>query len=722
MKGTRRVAVCIAAFNGALFLWLVLRPASAAHIKTVDDVAQFLGPLLIVPLCFAGLVGGRRTRHSPVRHSGTWAAPLLGLGVLGFALGQMIWTIYEQVLHEQTPFPSWADAGFLSAYPFLLIGILVLPAGRMALVSRSRTLLDGLMIMVAAIAFSWYFVLGPTMETGGESTFAKIVGTAYPASDLVLIASVLLLAARARASSLQPIARLLGLGLSVIIVTDSLFDYETLHGTYDTGRLFDVGWPLGYMLVGLAAFMLHAVSRTEQAERRDVGPGTDHGRLRPRWHLLIPYAPVPAVVALVIGVMRTRADAQLDNGVFLGAAVLIGLVFIRQILTLMENAQLSERLQALATRDLLTNLPNHRALIGALDQELDRARRYERPCSIILLDLDHFKAINDGLGHAGGDAALQELSSVVRCSLRSIDILGRWGGEEFVVILPETECEGAVSTAERIRSAVASHPFAVGGGIHVTCSLGVASYPEDATERDTLLESADRAMYGAKRLGRNQVRTTGDPGIEAVMSEVESPDGRENTALLGTVEALAALVDARDAYTGEHAHHVSGLTRRLAVALGLDASTAHWVGLAARLHDIGKVGVPDAVLRKPAPLDEEEWALIRKHPAIGADIVSRVPGLRVLVPAIRHHHERWDGTGYPDRLAGPGIPLAARILGVADAYDAMLRDRPYRRSLSPGEALAEVRRCSGTQFDPQIVSALERAIAPEADLDRRVAG
>jgi HD-GYP domain-containing protein (c-di-GMP phosphodiesterase class II) len=218
------------------------------------------------------------------------------------------------------------------------------------------------------------------------------------------------------------------------------------------------------------------------------------------------------------------------------------------------------------------------------------------------------------------------------------------------------------------------------------------------------------------------VRVVTDPAVDALSGAVEAADTREQAALVGTVEALAALVDARDAYTGQHAQLVAALSRHLALDLGLDASGAEWVSRAAQLHDVGKVGVPDAVLQKAGGLDEAEWALIRQHPVVGADIVSRVPALRVLVPAIRGHHERWDGRGYPDGMAGPAIPLAARILSVADAYDAMMRDRPYRHALNPQDALMEIRRGAGSQFDPGVVDALERIIAREAEAQVQATG
>ena len=367
---------------------------------------------------------------------------------------------------------------------------------------------------------------------------------------------------------------------------------------------------------------------------------------------------------------------------------------------------LQERILALATTDPVTELPNHRALLARLDQELERAQQYNRSCSLLFLDLDHFKALNDGYGHVAGDAALCEVASLIRAQLRRMDTVGRWGGEEFVAILPELQADEALSMAEAVRATVAAHAFSAGGGLHLTCCVGVASYPTHAQEREGLLSAADHAMYGAKRFGRNQVRAADDPAVFALFMESHLEEGREEAALVGMVEALVTLVEARDYSTGRHSHQVANLVLQLARALGLPAAEAQMIALAGRLHDVGKVAIPDGVLQKAGHLTEEDWGLIRTHPVVGAEVVSHIPALRPLAPVIRAHHERWDGQGYPNRLKGEAIPLGARILAVVDAYLAMTVDRPYQRACVPAVALAELRRCAGSQFDPRIVEAL----------------
>jgi len=410
---------------------------------------------------------------------------------------------------------------------------------------------------------------------------------------------------------------------------------------------------------------------------------------------------------VVIGVLNVESGAERRLGAW--DQVLVEL-FSQQVVVTLANVSRFEDANVRATVDGLTGLPNHRASMTALEQELERGQRYGRPFAVCVLDLDHFKALNDGFGHAAGDATLRELAQVVRQSVRGVDIPGRLGGEEFVIILPEVSAEAAMSAAERIRLAVAQHSFAVGGGTHVTCSLGIASYPDDGTERDALLAAADRALYAAKQLGRNQFRSAGDPTVDALLADAVGHDSREATALAGTIDALVAMVEARDAPTGQHGNQVADLAVALGLEMGLERQAAQMLGIAGRLHDIGKVAVPDAILQKPSRLTTEEWQVVAQHPTIGADILCRVPALRAIAPIIRAHHERWDGLGYPDGLIGAVIPLSARIVAVVDAFHAMTSERPYRQAQSVSWACAELERGAGSQFDPDVVTALQRVV------------
>jgi HD-GYP domain-containing protein (c-di-GMP phosphodiesterase class II) len=303
---------------------------------------------------------------------------------------------------------------------------------------------------------------------------------------------------------------------------------------------------------------------------------------------------------------------------------------------------------------------------------------------------------------------------IARAQLRTIDIVGRFGGEEFVALLPQTSHDSALVAAERLRAALASEPVSADGTLHLTCSIGVAVFPEDASDRGELLEAADRAMYGAKRLGRNQTLAASDPAVGALQATGSDWGLDRPGALAQAVEGLAMLVDIRDSYTDQHAGEVSTLARAIAGHLGCRADASQDVALAARLHDIGKVAIPDAILRKAGSLTDEEWKLIKTHPRVGADVVERIPLLGGLAPIIGAHHERWDGRGYPDGLAGESIPLAARIIAVADAFNAMTTKRPYRDALPIEVAMEELERGAGSQFDPTVVRATIEILAAHA--------
>jgi signal transduction histidine kinase len=275
---------------------------------------------------------------------------LLGLGVLGFAVGEGIWAIYELVLH-QPPFPSWADAGYLSAYPFLLLGVLLLPTRPIPLAARTRVVLDALMTMTAVVTFSWYFILGPTLLQGTESALARILGTAYPIFDLVLVFCLLVQSARSNDRPLRRVMPMLTLALGIIVVTDCIFDLQNLQGTYATGGLVDVGWPLGYMLVALTA---HHATRLASLERVPVpaAPGATAGltaadEAPPLWRWFLPYTLVPAVgVLLVLCTWVLHGDFGLRMGVYVGGVLLIVLILLRQILAMQENRALYSRLNA----------------------------------------------------------------------------------------------------------------------------------------------------------------------------------------------------------------------------------------------------------------------------------------------------------------------------------------------------------------------------------------
>ena len=357
MRPLWRAAGLVLLFNGLLVGVVLFKPLSDATLALVVNAAQFVGPLLVVPLCFGGLLRwmwGPGTSQAPLGPAVTrgrrWAPVLLGLGILSWVLGQAIFTYYEWVLGQPPPLPSIADVGYLSVYPFLLLGILLLPARPIPVASRTRIALDGLMIMTAAVTFSWYFILGPVMQQGSETILAKAVSSAYPLADIVLIACLIILASRPEEHNLLPAVSLLALGLSLIVVADSNFAYWSLHDTYATGTLPDVGWSLGYMLVGLGAFAARLAPSQEATTPDDpsgaLRAASPLAEQRGVWTSLLPYVLVPAVGLLIVYAWRHSGGASsLDSGVYIGGALLIGLMLFRQVLAILENARLYNRLQ-----------------------------------------------------------------------------------------------------------------------------------------------------------------------------------------------------------------------------------------------------------------------------------------------------------------------------------------------------------------------------------------
>ena len=383
--------------------------------------------------------------------------------------------------------------------------------------------------------------------------------------------------------------------------------------------------------------------------------------------------------------------------------------------------------QSEATTDRLTGIPNRPAIIGALFTEVERSVRYRRPLSIAFADIDHFKTINDTYGHEAGDAVLQGVAASLRRNLRASDRVGRYGGEEFMVLLPETGVEDAAILADKLRLIVAGerHLLPDGSEVGVTVSLGVTGGAGDRLGVDALVREADAAMYSAKALGRDQVYAFEEPNDEStVVRSPISPAGRSQAMELGrrahgaAADALAQIISPLPHYRGQPSALIATIVTTLARQLSLPEHEIDKIRIAALLHDVGKVGIPQDILEKPSSLSPAEWRSVVQHPRIGQVILEQATMLRDAVPIILHHHERFGGAGYPYGLRGHEIPLGARIVAIADAYDAMIQDRPYKRKISHEAAIEELRAHAGTQFDPELVEIfcdIYGARAPEAD-------
>jgi diguanylate cyclase (GGDEF)-like protein/putative nucleotidyltransferase with HDIG domain len=362
------------------------------------------------------------------------------------------------------------------------------------------------------------------------------------------------------------------------------------------------------------------------------------------------------------------------------------------------------RIENAVRTDALTGLLNRRAFEEQLELELERVRRGGGPLTVIVGDLDSFALVNEQHGHAAGDAALERVAASLAKWKRRIDHAARIGGEEFAVLLPDTDEGGAFLVAERLRRAI--HRLFGDSPVELTISFGVASHPEHGEDGVALLASALSAVAGAKQMG-------GDRSVIHSAEVARLLDGRSagghGDLQLATVIALAEALDIRDTGTAKHSHTVARYAELMARELGLEPDRVERVRLAGVLHDVGKIGVSDRVLSKPGPLDAAEWRELRTHPEIAARLLSRAEfdDLRSWILA---HHERPDGMGYPYGLSGAAIPLEPRILAVADAYEAMTADRVYRPAIGQQAAREELEAGAGSQFDAEVVDALLRAL------------
>ena len=365
------------------------------------------------------------------------------------------------------------------------------------------------------------------------------------------------------------------------------------------------------------------------------------------------------------------------------------------------------RAMRLALTDPLTGLGNHRHFHERLQRELQTAEEAATPLTLCFVDVDDFKRINDRFGHPSGDRVLSQVAGRLRQGGEAF----RLGGDEFALLLVDHDENDAVAAAssivERIRALDLDH---IG---RVTVSAGLATFPMQGHGRDELIRLADSALYWAKEHGKNRVRLY-RPDVVELAELKRLAAGPDRAARYRAAASLAKAVDARDTYTGSHSGRVADLAARLAARIGLDAEQVELTRLAGSLHDLGKLAIPEELLRKAGELTDSERLVLERHPQIGYRMLDSL-GVDPVADIVLHHHERWDGAGYPDGLRGEEIPFGARIIFVADAYDAMTSDRVYRARRSHEEALAELRRCCGTQFDPLIVDAFAEELEALSD-------
>jgi diguanylate cyclase (GGDEF)-like protein len=599
--------------------------------------------------------------------------------LLGLALA--VWTggeIYYEVAlasRASVPVPSLADAGYLAFYPIAYAGLIVLIRRRLDSFSTARWL-DGIIVGAAIAALAAALALGPIVDAGTRSgdTLAVATNLAYPICDLALLA----LAATAAALDgwrLDTRWLVLGAGLVVLAVSDVTYLLQSADGTYVEGGLLDAAWPLGALLLATAAW-LAPPRRTPAAT---AGSGN------------ILSIVVPAVGALIaIGVQAADRFLAVSPTASIISLITMLAVVLRMALSFRENQANLDLSTHEALTDPLTGLGNRRRLMAELDEAAGRDRRPGEVCLMVVFDLDGFKAYNDSYGHPAGDALLSRLGDRLSAFIAGRGGAYRLGGDEFCVL---AECSAA-----EVDGLVAGSSASLGergDGFLVTAAQGSVLIPVEARTRESALQLADRRMYANKTRER---------------------------ASAGTQSRDVLLTALRESEPGLHRHlaGVADLAVAVADQLGVEAEERDEIRRAAELHDVGKMAIPDAILTKPGPLDPGEWEFIRKHTLIGERIIAAAPALVPIARLVRSSHERWDGSGYPDGLAGEAIPLGSRIVFACDAFEAMTSERPYSVAMLGPRALEELDRGADSQFDPRVVAALRKVVEchSEGDGDR----
>jgi diguanylate cyclase (GGDEF)-like protein len=366
-----------------------------------------------------------------------------------------------------------------------------------------------------------------------------------------------------------------------------------------------------------------------------------------------------------------------------------------------DNARLYAQTRLIADTDPVTDLFNHRYMQDAIEAELRRGGRTRRPFAIMMMDLDNFKSFNDTYGHPAGDELLRDVARMLTSVCRKTDSVGRYGGDEFVVLLPETNAEQAGALADRIQKAFAALPFhASHAPVTIGLSVGIAVYPYDSTLRHELIKAADLALYQAKKSGRGRVRVAGG----------SPPRDRNNDNLFAHLEGLVSVADSRTGFSRAHAEASARYATLLARQLGLPETTIRAMGIAGLIHDVGNIGIPSDLLNRGGPLTADELETVRQHVVLSEMLIEQAPYLDEVLQAVRCHHEHWDGTGYPRGLSGEQISPLGRLLNIATSYAAMRSPRPYRPALSEAEALDEIERGRGTRYDPAMVGVFIEAL------------
>jgi two-component system, cell cycle response regulator len=583
------------------------------------------------------------------------AAWLLIGGALAFwAAAEITSTVY---IADQAnpPYPSISDAMWLVFYPASYLALILLVRGNARGRLRAGVWIDGLVAALTVGAFADKLLFHSLMQTGEGSVLQAATDLAYPLGDLVLLSLVVGVFAM---TGWRPGRAwlLIGAGLVVASVSDALYVFQVTNTGYREGGPLDGLWLVATLLLGYAAWA--------PAGRR-IEPRPSGLRV-----LVVPVL----FGASALGLLVVDHFSPIDDVAMVLATLTLMTVLLRWSLTFRENLRMLQYSRREALTDSLTGLGNRRRLMTDLVRELEEATD-SNPRALVMFDLDGFKRYNDNYGHPAGDALLARLGHSLALTVSPYGRAYRLGGDEFCALL-EAGPDEASDHLERAHAALTEH----GEGFMVSASHGIVFLPAEAADPSSAMQIADQRLYGNKDTRREQV-----------LNEQ-------------TRDVLLQVLAERRPDLHDHLHDVADLALAVGRRMALLPEDLDEMARAAELHDVGKMAVPDEILNKPGPLDRVEMGFIRQHTIVGERILSAAPSLSPVAEIVRASHERWDGSGYPDGLKGEEIPLAARIVAACDAYYAMTSDRPYQAAVEHGAALAELRRCAGTHFDPAVVA------------------
>lgn len=581
-----------------------------------------------------------------------WA--LVGLGLTSWVVGDLYYEIaFANV--DEVPFPSIADAFYLLLYPLVFAGLGLLLRSRLQDL-RADLWVDGLIAGLTIAGLGAALVFGVIVGDLGGDPLPFWTNLAYPAADLGLMGIVTVVLAMTGWHVDRAWACVL-VGCAVFGVADTLYLYQTALGTYVEGSFTDIGWLAGISLIAVAAW-----------QPRRALPAV---RVDGFWVFAMP----TAFGSIALGVLVYDHFNRVNTVALVLSTCAVSAVIVRMVLTFRRNAALLESSRRDAETDSLTGLANRRRLLLDLENRIDAAV----PTILLLFDLDGFKSYNDAFGHPAGDSLLHRLAQKLGEATEPFGIAYRMGGDEFCVIADGDSGDRATIIAAALRALRDESE-----GFRITSAYGAAVLPDEASELSEAMRIADTRLYGNK-------------------------DSRRASAGRQTREVLLSVLHERDASSRGHLSSVAQLAQAVGEQLGLGDADLQDLALAAELHDVGKLAIPDSILSKPGPLTEDEWVFVHRHTQIGERILASAPALARIGTLVRSTHERVDGLGYPDGLKGAEIPLLTRIVSACDAFYAMTEERPYRAALSADQAVEELRRCIDKQFDGTVVEALIEA-------------